>query len=69
MSHSIASASELLVENLSLFENLNGSNGILDLACGNGRNGLLLLQSNIAVTFADNNKSALSNIDLSLIHI
>ena len=66
MSHSIASASELLVENLSLFENLNGSNGILDLACGNGRNGLLLLQSNIAVTFADNNKSALSNVDASI---
>ena len=66
MSHSIASASELLVENLSLFENLNSGNGVLDLACGNGRNGLLLLQNNIAVTFADNNKRALSNVDTSI---
>ena len=66
MSHSIASASELLVENLSLFENLNSGNGVLDLACGNGRNGLLLLQNNIAVTFADNNKRALNNVDTSI---
>jgi len=54
------------VENLSLFENLNSGNGVLDLACGNGRNGLLLLKNNIAVTFADNNKCALSNVDTSI---
>jgi len=66
MSYSIACASELLVENLSLFENLDGGNGVLDLACGNGRNGLLLLENNIAVTFADNNKSALSTVGTSI---
>ena len=54
------------MENLSLFENLNSGNGVLDLACGNGRNGLLLLKNNIAVTFADNNKCALSNVDTSI---
>ncbi len=56
----------MLVENLSLLQNLNSDYGVLDLACGNGRNGLFLLQNNIPVTFADNSKVALENIKHSI---
>ncbi|MDD9890927.1 MAG: methyltransferase, partial [Gammaproteobacteria bacterium] len=63
--HSIASASELLLENIALFDSTIGDHGVLDLACGNGRNGLLLLQNNIAVIFADNNRAALDEVECS----
>lgn len=66
MSHSIADESKLLVENLSLLESLSGDNGILDLACGSGRNGLCLLKKNMAVTFADKNQESLSQVAQSI---
>ena len=60
MSLSNTSASKLLVENLSLLKNLSYDNGALDLACGAGRNGLLLASDNIPVTFADCNGAKLA---------
>ena len=62
MTHSIANASSLLVDNRALFDNLELSHGILDLACGEGRNGLFLVSHNVPVTFADNNKAHLQSI-------
>jgi len=39
---------------------------VLDLACGQGRNGLYLVENDVAVTFADVNGEALGQIDHSL---
>ncbi|GAA6170575.1 methyltransferase domain-containing protein [Colwellia sp. KU-HH00111] len=39
---------------------------VLDLACGNGRNGLYLIENGINVTFADVNSEPLKNIEQSL---
>ena len=66
MSHSIASASQLLVENLSLIKNSVGDQGVLDLACGKGRNGLYLLQNSIPVTFVDKNEEVLESVAQSI---
>lgn len=66
MSHSIVNPSSFLVENLSLFDNLKIGNGVLDLACGKGRNGLFLVKHNVPVIFADNNKAHLQSIELAL---
>ncbi|MCH7815829.1 MAG: methyltransferase domain-containing protein [Proteobacteria bacterium] len=62
MTHSNADAAPLLVENLPLFKSMNFDNGVLDLACGTGRNGLLLASINIPVTFADNSKAAIHRL-------
>jgi len=40
--------------------------GVLDLACGSGRNGLFLLENNIPVTFADVNSDALEQVKKSV---
>tara|TARA_B110000858_G_scaffold198464_1_gene265335 strand:+ start:3172 stop:3726 length:555 start_codon:yes stop_codon:yes gene_type:complete len=66
MSHSIANPSSFLVENVSLFDNLKTGNGVLDLACGMGRNGLFLVKHNVPVIFADNNKAHLQSIEPAL---
>lgn len=63
MSHLNASASALVSEHLSLFLDLEITTGVLDLACGNGRNGLAVLQHHLPVTFADNNDAALSEVE------
>jgi len=39
---------------------------VLDLACGNGRNGLYLIENDISVTFADVNGEALAQVEQSL---
>lgn len=39
---------------------------VLDLACGQGRNGLYLVENDVAVTFADVNGGALGQIEQSL---
>jgi len=57
-------ASRLLVENFQLLEATGLTKGVLDLACGRGRNGLFLLQSNIPTTFADNNPAALRYVSV-----
>ena len=63
MSDSELKPAQLLVENLRLFTSLETENGVLDLACGTGRNGLFLLEHNIPVTFADNNRACLEEIE------
>ncbi len=66
MTHSNATVSPLVAENLSLLTALPAEYGVLDLACGSGRNGLHLVRNNIAVTFADHNAAALAAIESSL---
>ncbi len=66
MSHSNAIVAPLVSDNLGLLQELNMTEGVLDLACGNGRNGLFLLQHHIPVTFADNNESALGEVEQKL---
>lgn len=62
MPHSIANTSSFLVDNSALFDNLQIANGVLDLACGKGRNGLFLVSHNVPVLFADNNEAHLQCI-------
>ncbi len=54
--------SRLLMENFHLLQTTGLTKGVLDLACGKGRNGLFLLHNNIPVTFADNNPAALQYV-------
>lgn len=55
-------ASALVAENLILLSEQEKEFGVLDLACGSGRNGLLLAEHNITVTFADHNESSLETV-------
>lgn len=61
MSHSIAPA-RLLTDHLQLLLDLPITNGVLDLACGYGRNGLLLARHHIPVVFADHSAIALASV-------
>lgn len=65
MSHSNASVASLVSDNLALINEVKSELGVLDLACGRGRNGLFLLRHHIPVTFADNNESALQEVKLA----
>ena len=62
MTHSNISAASLLLENLSLFNSPTRPWKILDLACGNGRNGLVLAGLGHAVTFADRDQEKLDQV-------
>ena len=62
MTHSNISAASLLLENLSLFNSPTRPWNILDLACGNGRNGLVLAGLGHAVTFADRDEEKLEQV-------
>ncbi len=62
MTHSIANPASLLVDNIGLVEKLDITSGVLDLACGMGRNGLFLVSHNVPVIFADNNEASLQSI-------
>ena len=62
MSHS-NTAARLLTDHLSLLQSLTIATGVLDLACGTGRNGLVLARQQIPVTFADNNEAALATVN------
>ena len=53
-------ASRLLLDHLDLLLDLDPSLPVLDLACGTGRNGLLLAQHGIDVVFADKSDTALN---------
>jgi SAM-dependent methyltransferase len=53
MTHSNANAAALVSDKLALLNELDMSHGILDLACGNGRNGLFLVEQQLPVIFAD----------------
>lgn len=65
MSHSIA-PSHLLTTHLALLQDLAMTNGVLDLACGHGRNGLFLARHQIPITFADINEVALNAVQAQL---
>jgi tellurite methyltransferase len=58
--------SPLLDQFLPYFESLAGRGSILDLACGTGRNGLLLASRGIPVVFADFNVASLERVQQSL---
>lgn len=58
-----ADASSLLLRHVDLLHALGRSLPVLDLACGTGRNGLVLAQHGIPVVFADRSASALKTID------
>ena len=62
MTHSNTSAASLLLENLSLFKMPDRPWTVLDLACGNGRNGLVLAALGHAVSFADRDEEKLGQI-------
>ena len=62
MTHPNANASSFLVDNYGLFDDLQIGNGVLDLACGKGRNGLFLVSHNVPVLFADNSEAQLQTI-------
>ena len=66
MSHSNASVATLVAENFTLLKDMDISNGVLDLASGNGRNGLFLVEHHIPVIFADNNEAALEAVNVAL---
>ena len=61
-----SAASPLLVRHLDLLESASHRAPILDLACGNGRNGLYLIKHNIPVVFADVDMLALEAVEDSL---
>jgi len=56
-------ADDLLQDHLELFSGLDRLLPILDLACGTGRNGLLLAERGHEVVFADKSATALESID------
>ena len=59
-------AASLLLRHLDLLTELDRSLPILDLACGEGRNGLVLAQHDIPVVFADRSVSALKSVEQRL---
>ena len=56
------SAANLLLDHLGLLTDLERSLPVLDLACGTGRNGLLLAEQGISVVFADQSVAALNDV-------
>jgi len=57
------SHSPLLEKTIKLLHEANRQAPVLDLACGNGRNGLYLVNQNIPVVFADIKESALEQVE------
>ena len=53
MTHLNLEASALLVRHITLLKALEIFHGVLDLACGSGRNGRYLLSRGLPVVFAD----------------
>jgi SAM-dependent methyltransferase len=60
------SHSPLLEQAIELLHEVNNQAPVLDLACGNGRNGLYLVNQNIPVVFADIKESALEQVKNSV---
>ena len=58
--HSIPKPAQLLLEHLSLFTDGTLPGPILDLACGDGHNGILLAQNNLAVICCDKSRKTLA---------
>ncbi len=63
--HSNLEASALLVRHIKLFEALEISHGVLDLACGSGRNGRYLLSRGVPVVFADVDGEKLASLSMA----
>lgn len=65
------SHSPLLDKYLTRLQGLHAEqqSSVLDLACGNGRNGLFLIEHNIPTMFADIKSEALKNVELSLANL
>ena len=59
-------AAGLLVDYLDLLADLDRSQPVLDLACGAGRNGLLLCREGVQVVFADQSAAALEIVERQL---
>jgi len=59
-------AARLLSDHLNLMVKLDHTLPVLDLACGTGRNGLMLAENGIPVVFADKSASALEAIEQRL---
>ncbi len=59
-------AASLLLKHLDLLTKLDRSLPVLDLACGEGRNGVMLAQHGIPVVFADRSVSALKTVEQCL---
>ena len=57
---------KLLQDYVDLLKNLSTTQPVLDLACGSGRNGLLLAQKGVPVVFADRSIQALEDIGQQL---
>jgi len=60
-------AAGLLRDHLGLLLDLDRSLPVLDLACGTGRNGLLLAEQGLSVVFADKSDTALSVVERRLV--
>lgn len=56
----------LLLKHLDLLTGLNTSLSILDLACGSGRNGLVLSRLGMPVVFADRSEAGLAQVERQL---
>jgi len=61
-----AKPSSLLLEHQDLLGPVDRSRALLDLACGNGRNGLALAARGYPVVFADRSGDALANVERAL---
>ena len=61
MPHLNGKASQLLIKYLNSILSLGCDREVLDLACGEGRNGLFLLKNNIPVTFVDKKEKFFEN--------
>lgn len=60
------SHSPLIDKYIESLQNISKQAPILDLACGNGRNGLYLMRKNIPIVFADVKESALEQVKRSI---
>ena len=59
-------ANRLLLEYLDLLKGVESTLPVLDLACGSGRNGLVLAEQGVSVVFADRSGADLSVIEKQL---
>ena len=62
VTHSNLKESALLVRHITLLEALEVSHGVLDLACGSGRNGRYVLSRGLPVVFADIDSEKLASL-------
>ncbi|PCH61879.1 MAG: hypothetical protein COC19_03885 [SAR86 cluster bacterium] len=66
MSCNTSNVSDLVRDQIDKIRQISTDKGVLDLACGRGRNGLYLLRQDIPVTFVDVDTQALTSIRSAL---